>query len=169
MCEQLLYKSVGVIDAIEWACVLCGHHIKKWLSEWTNESASNFVLSSNIPLQKQFEWFRRLQLWATGDWQFHHHNARPLMHRILCRAKHEITQVTQPCFRPDLVPCNFLLFPKLKSPLKGKRFQIVNEIQENTTGQLMVTGRAVWGPEVPALKGTEASLSYVQCFLYLLQ
>ena len=28
---------------------------------------------------------------------------------------------------PDLVPCNFGLFPKLKSPLKGKRFQTVNE------------------------------------------
>ena len=44
--------------------------------------------------------------------------------------KHKITQVTQ-------APCNFWLFPKLKSPLKGKRFQTVHEIQENTTGQLM--------------------------------
>ena len=68
---------------------------------------------------------------------------------------------------PDLVPGNFCLFPKLKSPLKGKRFQIINEIQENTTGQLMAIGRTVWGSKVPTLKGTEASLSYVQCFLYL--
>ena len=30
------------------------------------------------------------------------------------------------------------LFTKLKSPLKGKRFQTVNEIQESMTGQLMV-------------------------------
>ena len=29
--------------------------------------------------------------------------------------------------------------------------------------------RTVWGPKVPTLKGTEVSLSYVQCFLYLLQ
>ena len=27
---------------------------------------------------------------------------------------------------------------KLKSPLKGKQFQVVNEFQENTIGQLMV-------------------------------
>ena len=33
--------------------------------------------------------------------------------------------------------------------------------------QLMVIGRTVWGPKVPTLKGTEVSLSYVQCFLYL--
>ena len=68
---------------------------------------------------------------------------------------------------PDLVPCDFWLFPKLKSPLKEKRFQIINEIQENKMGQMMAIGRTVWGPKMPTLKGTEASLSYVQCFLYL--
>ena len=60
-----------------------------------------------------------------------------------------------------------LAFPKLKSPLKGKGFQIIYEIQENMTGQLMVIERAVWGTKVPTLKGTEAPLYYVQCFLYL--
>ena len=37
---------------------------------------------------------------------------------------------------PDLVPSDCWLFPKLESPLKGKRFQTVDEIQENTLGQL---------------------------------
>ena len=37
-----------------------------------------------------------------------------------------------------------LAFPKkLKSLLKGKRFQTFSEIQENTTEQLMVFGRTV--------------------------
>ena len=83
--------------------------------------------------------------------------------------KHQITQVTQPPYSPDLAPCNFWLFSKLKLPLKGKRFQTISEIQENTVGQLMVIGKTVWGPKVPTLKGTEASLSYTQCFLYLFQ
>ena len=52
--------------------------------------------------------------------------------------ENEITQVTQLPYSPDLVPCCFWLFPKLKSPLKGKRFPTVDEIQENTMGQLMV-------------------------------
>ena len=63
-------------------------------------------------------------------------------------------------YSPDLVPCDFWLFPKLKSPLKGKTFQTIDEIQENMKGQLMVIGRTVWGPKVPTLKETEASLSY---------
>ena len=48
-----------------------------------------------------------------------------------------------------------------------QRFQTIHDIQENTIGQLMVTGRTVWGPKVPTLKGTEASLYIVQCFSYL--
>ena len=36
-----------------------------------------------------------------------------------------------------LKPCDFWFVPKLKSPLKGKRIQTIDEIQENITGQLM--------------------------------
>ena len=32
------------------------------------------MLRLNIPPWKLFGWFRRLQLWATGDWQLHHNN-----------------------------------------------------------------------------------------------
>ena len=140
------------------------------MTEWAkNEYTSHFALSFNISLWKLFRWFRRPQLWATGDWQLHHNNAPAhashLMQSFL--VKHQITQVTQPSYSPDLVPCDFWLFPKLKSPLKWKRFQTISEIQENTMGQLMAIRRTVWGPKVPTLKGTEASLSYVQCFLYL--
>ena len=82
---------------------------------------------------------------ATGDWQLHHNNAPAcpphLMQSFL--VKHQITQETQPLYSPDFGPCNFWLFPKLKSPVKGKRFQTISEIQENTMGQLMVIGRAV--------------------------
>ena len=119
------------------------------------------MLNLNIPQQKQFRWFRRPQLWATGDWVVHHDNmpahASHLMQSFL--VKHHITQVTQPAYSPDLAPCDFCLFPKLKSPLKCKRFQTFNEIEKNMTGQLMVIGRTVWVLEVPTLKGAEASLS----------
>ena len=70
----------------------------------------------------------------------------PLLHHVLCRiflAKHQITQVTQTSYSTDLVPCDFWLFPKLKSPLKGKKFRTIDVTQENTIGQLMVIGRIV--------------------------
>ena len=81
--------------------------------------------------------------------------------------KHQTIQVTQPPYSPDLAPCDFWLFPKLKSPLKEKRFQTISEIQGNMMGQLIAIGRTVWCPKVPTLKETKASLSYAHCFLYL--
>jgi hypothetical protein len=37
-------------------------------------------------------------------------------------AKHHITQVCQRPYSPELAPCDLRLFPKLKSPLNGRRF-----------------------------------------------
>ena len=109
---------------------------------------------------------------AIGNWWLTASSQQSLSYYALSlmqnfSVKHQITQMTQSPNSPDLEPCNFWLSPKLKSPFKGKRFQIINEIQENMTGQLMAIGRTVWGHKVLTLRGTEASLSYVQCFLYL--
>ena len=104
--------------------------------------------------------------WAASS---HSTHARHLVQSFL--RKHQLSQVTQPRYSPDLVPRNFWLFPKLKLPLKRKRFQTVNEIQENKMGQLMAIGRTVWGPKVPTLKGTRhhCPMYNVSYILYLLQ
>ena len=48
----------GAIDAVEWACVLGGHHIQ---DDWVQQkSTSNFLLNLNITLPKLFRWFRTL-------------------------------------------------------------------------------------------------------------
>ena len=68
------------------------------ITEWNNSSASNFVLSLNIPPQKLCWWFRRLQLWATDDWQLHHNSVPAYASHLLQSflVKHQILQVTQP-------------------------------------------------------------------------
>ena len=128
----------------------------------SNKSALNFALSFNILPSRLFGWFRRPQLWATGDWQLQHNNA-PAHASLLVQsflAKHQIIQVTQPLYSPDLLPFDFWLFPKLKSPLKGNRFQTVSEIQENITGQLMVLGELHEVPRCLLWRGLRC-----QCFL----
>jgi len=50
--------------------------------------------------------------------------------------KHETTVVPQPPYSPDLAPAEFFLFPQLKSSLKGRRFQTIEEIEENWTWDL---------------------------------
>jgi hypothetical protein len=39
-------------------------------------------------------------------------------------------------YSPDLASCDFFLFPRLNSTLKGKRFQDVAEIQLDTIQKL---------------------------------
>ena len=45
--------------------------------------------------------------------------------------KHDTTVVPQPPYSPDLAPADFFFFPKCKSSLKVRRFQKVEEIEEN--------------------------------------
>jgi hypothetical protein len=39
-----------------------------------------------------------------------------------------ITVIPHPSYLPDLTPCDFFLFPKMKLPLKGCRFDTIEEI-----------------------------------------
>ena len=44
-------------------------------------------------------------------------------------AKNSTHIVPQTPYSPDLAPCDFWLFPKLKRPLRGHRFDTIEEIQ----------------------------------------
>jgi len=68
----------------------------------------------------------------------HHDNAPAhaslLIHEFL--TKHETTVVPQPSYSPDLAPADFFSFPNLKSSLKGRQFQMVEEMEENSLRDL---------------------------------
>jgi hypothetical protein len=44
--------------------------------------------------------------------------------------------VSHPPHSPDLAPADIFLFPKFKNNLKGRRFQTIEEIQENVIREL---------------------------------
>jgi len=61
------------------------------------------------------------------------------MTKILIRsylAKHQTSVVPHPAYSSDLAPTDFSQFPKLKTTLKGRRFQTIEEIQENAIREL---------------------------------
>jgi hypothetical protein len=43
-------------------------------------------------------------------------------------AKHKMAVIPHPPYSPDLAPCDFFLFPKMKLKLKGRRFDAIEEI-----------------------------------------
>lgn len=74
---------------------------------------------------------KRPDLWKNNSWLLHHDNA-PAHSSLLVRsflAKNNTVVVPQPPYSPDMAPCDFFLFPKLKRPMKGRRFSSIEEIK----------------------------------------
>jgi len=77
---------------------------------------------------------KRPEAWTNKTWMLHHDNAlahAPLLIREFL-TKQDMIVEPQPPYSPDLAPADFFLFPKLKSTLKGHRFQTIEEIKENS-------------------------------------
>jgi len=51
-------------------------------------------------------------------------------------ARKQVCVLHYPPYSPDLSPCDYFLFPKLKLPLKGRLFEDVEDIQAAVTSSL---------------------------------
>ena len=77
-------------------------------------------------------------MWTGKNWQLHHVNAPAHSAHVIKDffAKNNTALVRQPPYTLDLAPCDFWLFPKLKTTLKGTRFRSRKDIMEKTTAEL---------------------------------
>ena len=77
-------------------------------------------------------------MWAAKNFQLHHDNAPAhsahVIHAFL--AKNSMSLVRQAPYSSDLAPCDFWLFPKLKTILKDRRFQSRENIMKKSTEKL---------------------------------
>lgn len=81
---------------------------------------------------------KRPELWATGEWYFHHDNA-PAHTSIVVRqflTKNGMITLPHAPYSPDTAPSDFFLFPRMKKNLKGKRFEDIDEVKRKTTAEL---------------------------------
>jgi len=75
--------------------------------------------------------------WANG-FILHHDNA-PCHTSFLVQqflSNKNITVCPLPPYSPDLAPCDFWLFPKVKMTMKGKHFESIQDIEATMTAQL---------------------------------
>ena len=91
---------------------------------------------------------KRPTLFQSGQWHFQQDNA-PVHNSILVTdylSKMGIKTVPHPPYSPDLAPCDFWLFPKLR----GCRYETIEEMKEAVTKVIdMHTQGLPWGlPEV---------------------
>ena len=81
---------------------------------------------------------KRPTLFKSGQWHFHQNNA-PVHNSILVTdylTKMSIKTVLQPPYSPDLAPCDFWSFPKLKEKLGGCRYETIEEMKKAVTNAI---------------------------------
>ena len=78
---------------------------------------------------------KRPALFKSGQWHFHQDNAA--VHNTIVVSdyltKMGIKTVAHPPYSPDLAPCDFWLFPKLKEKLRRCRYETIEEMKEAMT------------------------------------
>ncbi|KAL4089251.1 hypothetical protein QTP88_024309 [Uroleucon formosanum] len=88
---------------------------------------------------------KRPDLWKNG-WVLHQDNAPAhsafSIQRFLTEKKMSVLQ--HPPYSPDLAPCDFFLFPKIKSFLKGTHFQTVDDVKMKTAELLKGLNESDW-------------------------
>ncbi|KAG5313910.1 MOS1T transposase, partial [Pseudoatta argentina] len=106
-----------------------------------------------------------------NSWILHQDNAPP--HNALSVKRYLAARSTPVLeyapYSPDLAPCDFFLFPKIKSALKGIRFESMEEVKrksaelqmllQNKTSSIALTNEknewnGVWRGEGSTLKGS---------------
>ena len=78
---------------------------------------------------------KRPELFESGQWHFHQDNA-PVHNSILVTdylTQMGIKTVPHLPYSPDLAPCDFWLFPKLKKNLRGNRYSTIEDMKEAVT------------------------------------
>lgn len=73
----------------------------------------------------------RPELWQNCDWLLHHDNssAHTSLKTTQFLTENNMTVILHPPYSPDLSPCDFALFPKMKLKLKSHYFETIDQIQ----------------------------------------
>ena len=73
-----------------------------------------------------------------GDWLLRHDNAPSHSSNLVQQflSKHSVALLRQPPYSPDIAPCDFWLFPKLRISLKGQRFDDKTTVENIATSVL---------------------------------
>ena len=148
---------MAAVDAIEWACVLCGHDVQ------TNWVENQICIKVWVKLGHfSVETIRMTQkAMVTSNWWL---AASSRQHACSCIM---ITQGDSDSLLSRFGTLQLSAFPQTKIIFEREEISYSWWDLGKYNRAAMVTRRTVWGPNLSALKGTEASLSYVQCFLYL--
>ena len=106
-------------------------------------STRDITLKLSADCTKQFVW--NSQNFGNTNHEFCTMITHQFKHRCLCVSfldKNKTVIMPQPPYSPDLA--DFCLFPKLKIPMKGKRFATIEKIREKSKQELLAILKSVF-------------------------
>ena len=136
---------------------------KPWQKRTTNKFSADSMMQFGAKDQ------------TSKNWQLHYDNAPKYSSHLIQTflARDGIPVVHQPSYSPDMAPCDFWLFPKLKTTLKGSRCESREEIcrmrwrrwtpfQKKPSRSVFNSGRigglSVWRCKESTLKGIKVPI-----------
>jgi len=72
----------------------------------------------------------RPEMWSSSDWFLHHDGAAAHTALSVQFLAKNMMVIPHPPYSPDLAPCDFFLFPRMKGQMKGKCFADVSEVKK---------------------------------------
>ena len=108
----------------------CGRSKEVNRPDWPNGQGQGYYVEVLREFRKRFH-RKRPALFKSGQWHFHQDNT-PVHNSILVTdylTKMDIKTVPHPPYSPDVGPCDFWLFPKLR----GCRYETIEEMKEAVT------------------------------------
>ena len=90
---------------------------------------SKYYVNDTLPMV--FDNFKKKRNRQTiRDVMLHHDNASSHTAKVITKylKRERITLLPHPPYSPDLAPCDFFLFPKLKKELAGRRFERIENL-----------------------------------------
>ena len=106
------------------------------MTEWVPEGQTvnqHYYLTVLATLRERVR-KKRPMLWKNKSWILHQDNAPA--HKALSVKRYLAAKGTPVLehapYSPDLAPCDFYLFPKIKSALKGTRFESMEEVKRKS-------------------------------------
>ena len=106
------------------------------MTEWVPEGQTvnqTYYLSVLATLRERVR-KKRPELWKNNSWILHQDNAPAhnalSVKRYLADKRTPVLQYAP--YSPDLAPCDFFLFPKIKAVLKGTRFESMEAVKQKT-------------------------------------
>ena len=110
------------------------------MTEWVPEGQTvnqTYYLSILATLRERVR-KKRPELWKNNSWILHQDNASA--HNALSVKRYSADKralvLQHAPYSPDLAPCDFFLFPKIKAVLKGTRFESMEAVKQKTADLL---------------------------------